>query len=283
MKVAVIVVLATAVVIAAVVALGALRWEAGAQALRRRLETARAPLVPQRVDFRELDGLPAPAQRYFRTVLRDGQPIIAAAGVRHTGTFNMSETAEHWRHFESTQRVITRPPGFVWDARIRMAPGVTIFVHDAYAAGEGSLVAKLLGLVTVMQHPRTPELAHGELMRFLAEAAWYPTALLPSQGARWQAVDDTRASVTLTDGRTTVTLVIAFDAQGLISTVRADGRHRLVDGAQTVTPWQGRFWNYQKHGGMLVPLDGEVAWLLADGPTPYWRGHIGEITYEFAR
>lgn len=28
----------------------------------------------------------------------------------------------------------------------------------------------------------TPELARGELMRFFAEAAWYPTALLPNQG-----------------------------------------------------------------------------------------------------
>lgn len=37
------------------------------------------------------------------------------------------------------------------------------------------------------------EVAQGELMRFFAEAAWYPTALLPSQGVRWQAVDDTSA------------------------------------------------------------------------------------------
>ena len=34
---------------------------------------------------------------------------------------------------------------------------------------------------------------------------------------------------------------------------------------------------------MRVPLDGEVTWLLPEGEEPYWRGHITEIVYEFAR
>jgi hypothetical protein len=35
---------------------------------------------------------------------------------------------------------------------------------------------------------------------------------------------------------------------------------------------------------MVVPLDGEVAWLLPDeGAKPYWRGYITEIDYEFAQ
>ena len=49
------------------------------------------------------------------------------------------------------------------------------------------------------------------------------------------------------------------------------------------TPSQGRFWNYDERGGMRVPLDGEVAWLLSDGAKPYWRGHTTEIDYGFAR
>lgn len=33
----------------------------------------------------------------------------------------------------------------------------------------------------------------------------------------------------------------------------------------------------------LVPLDGEVAWLLPSGPMPYWRARITRIGYQFAR
>jgi hypothetical protein len=257
-------------------------WQADTRELHARMEVASVPIAPTSYDPRELDGLPVPVQRYFRTVLKDGQPLVAEVSIEHTGTFNMSETGEQWKPFSSTQRVIIQRPGFAWDARIRMAPGMTVHVHDAYVAGEGVLTAKLFGLLTVMKQPSTSELAHGELMRFFAEAAWYPTALLPSQGVAWEAIDDTRASATLTDGKTTVKLMFQFDVQGLISSVRSDGRYREVDGVLVATPWQGRYWGYEARDGMLVPLDGEVKWLLADGAKPYWRGRIQRIQYEMS-
>jgi len=246
------------------------------------MEAARVPIAPTSYDPRELEGLPGPVQRYFRTVLKDGQPLVTAVSIEHTGTFNMSETGEQWKPFSSAQLVIIQRPGFVWDARIRMAPGMAVHVHDAYVAGEGVLKAKLFGLLTVMKQPRTPELAHGELMRFFAEAAWYPTALLPSQGVVWEAIDNARASATLADGTTTVRLVFQFDPQGLISSVHSDGRYREVNGVLISSPWQGRFWDYEMRDGMLVPLNGEVVWLLPDGAKPYWRGRIQRIQYELS-
>jgi hypothetical protein len=33
----------------------------------------------------------------------------------------------------------------------------------------------------------------GELSRYLAEAPWYPTALLPAAGIEWEPVDDSAA------------------------------------------------------------------------------------------
>ena len=251
--------------------------------MHAKIEAARVPITPKSYDPRELEGLPAPVQRYFYAVLKEGQPLVAAVRVEHTGTFNMSENGEQWKPFKSIQRVITQHPGFVWHARIQMAPAMTVYVHDAYAAGEGLLTAKLFGLLTVMKQPSTPELAQGELMRFLAETAWYPTALLPSQGAFWEAIDDTRARVTLADGQTTVKLMFRFDAQGLISSVRSEGRYREVDGIQAATPWQGHFWNYEMRDGILIPLEGEVAWMLKEGPKPYWKGRIQQIEYEYAQ
>ena len=270
-------------VVAGALFYGAKRWPARIKALQAEMEAARSPLTPKTYDPAELENLPLPVQRYFRTVLNDGQQLITAARVTHTGAFNMSEAGEQWQPFTSTQRVITRRPGFIWDARIRLAPSVNIFVVDAYVKGEGILTARPFGLLTVMDQSSTPELAQGELMRFLAEAVWYPTALLPNQGVVWEAVDDSQARATLTDGPVSVTLLFHFDAQGLVDTVRADARYRGVEGAQVATPWQGRFWDYQRRDGMLVPLAGEVAWLLEDGPKPYWRGQFERVEYEYAQ
>ncbi len=280
-KIGLVGIIALAFFVAAAILYGTLRWQSDTRKLHSAMEDAQLAMAPASFDPRELEELPGPVQRYFLAVLREGQPLITAVEVEHTGTFNMSEGSEQWKAFRSTQRVVIRRPGFVWDARIRMAPGITAHVHDAYIAGEGVLTAKLFGFLTVMKQPGTPELAHGELMRFLAEAAWYPTALLPGQGVTWEPIDDTRAAATLTDGETTVTLTFHFDDDGLISTVHSDGRYRAEadakSGAPVSMPWQGRFWGYEKRNEMFVPLHGEVEWLLDDGPKPYWRGHLKRI------
>jgi hypothetical protein len=262
---------------------GAYRWNSETQELRARLDVARVPVRPQTVDFRELEGLPAPVGRYFRTVLAKGQPMVAGVRLRHKGTFNMGETTDQWKPFTSDQLVVTRRPGFDWNGRVAMMPGLPVRVHDAYVTGEGILHASLLGLFSVVDMRGSGDVAEGELMRFFAEAAWYPTALLPSQGVRWEPRDDRSAYTTLTEGDISITMLFTFDERGLIETVRAEGRGRTVGDEIVPTPWQGRFWNYEERGGMLVPLDGEVAWLLPEGQKPYWRGHITEISYEFAR
>jgi Family of unknown function (DUF6920) len=271
-----------AIAYAAAATYGAWRWEAGTRGLRARLESMRRPVQPARFDARELDGLPPPVQRYLRAALTDGQPMVAAVRIAHAGTFNMSEAGEQWKPFTSTQRVITRRPGFDWDARITLLPGLPVRAHDAYLAGGGLLHATLLGLVTLAELHGTPALAQGELMRYLAEAPWYPTALLPSQGVRWEAVDDASARATLADGGTSATLLFRFEASGLVGSVRAEARGRTVRGAVVPTPWEGRWWRYEARDGMRVPLEGEVAWLLPGGPRPYWRGRVTRLAYESA-
>ena len=80
--------------------------------MRARLDASRVPIRPKTVDFRELEGLPAPVQRYFRAVLEDEQPMVAGVRVQHMGTFNIGEEADRWKPFTSDQKVVTQRPGF---------------------------------------------------------------------------------------------------------------------------------------------------------------------------
>ena len=262
---------------------GSYRWKSATKEMRARLEASRLPVGVKKYSSDELMGLPAPVQRYFRAVLKEGQPIVSAISVEHTGTFNMSETSEQWKPFTSTQRVITHRPGFDWEASIRMMPGLAARVHDAYIAGKGILHASLFGLVSMVNLRDTSEVAQGELMRFFAEAVWYPTALLPSQGVQWEAVDDTSANATLKDGDITLTLLFRFNKNDLLDSIRAESRGRTVGGAVIPTPWEGRWSNYEDRNEMRIPLEGEVVWMLPEGMKPYWRGRITKISYEFAQ
>jgi hypothetical protein len=282
LNVIVIVVVSLLAIIVAALILGSLRWNRGTRALRARLVAAGVPVTPQKVDYRELERLPRPVQYFFRAVLSEGQPMVAGVRVRHSGGFRMGDAGDKWKPFTSNQQIVTRRPGFDWEGRIAMMPGLRVRVHDAYVDGEGLLHASLFGLIALARVGGTGAMAEGELMRFLAEAAWYPTALLPSQGVRWQAVDERSARATLIDGSTAVSLLFTFTEEGFIDSVGAEARGRMVDGNFVPTPWQGRFWNYGERGGMRVPIDGEVAWLLPATTQPYWRGHIDEIYYDYS-
>ncbi|WP_114970841.1 DUF6920 family protein [Rhodoferax ferrireducens] len=268
-------------------AYGSRRWTDTTRRLTSRLEAARvdekAPSPsPPRYDSRELEGLPAPVQRYFRAVLQDGQPIIAAVTLELAGTFNMSATDEQWKPFTSRQRIVTRRPGFLWDAQVSMLPGVTVRVVDSYIAGKGLLHAAILGLFTVADVSGGGEIARGEFMRFFAEAAWYPTALLPSQGVRWEAVDDRSANATIVDGPITLALLFRFNDAGLIGSFRAEARGAGVGKEMVMLPWEGSWSNYQTRDGMTVPFTGEVAWMRPQGRKPYFHGTVTSLTYEFS-
>ncbi len=266
--------------------LGATRWAELTRTHTSQLESGRVDSQgrlpsPARFDARELEGLPAPVQRYFRAVLTDGQPIIGAATIEMSGTINMSATAEHWKPFTSHQRVVTRRPGFLWDAQVDMFPGLPARVVDSYVSGQGRLIARLLGLFTVADAQGGGELARGEFMRYFAEAAWYPTALLPSQGVRWQAVDDASANATIVDGPITLTLLFRFNQAGLIASVRADSRGAGVGRDMVMLPWDCGLSDYQPHDGMSVPMTGEAAWVRPEGRKPYFVGHVRKLSYEF--
>ena len=263
-------------------AYGRSRWIASTRALIGELEATRLPAPAPRYDARELEGLPAPVQRYFRAALKDEQPIITAATIELRGSFNLSATGERWKPFTSMQRAVIHRPGFVWDGHVALAPGVSVHVHDAYIAGVGILKPSLMGLIALADVHGAGEIARDELMRYFAEAAWYPTALLPSQGVRWEAVDEHSAKATLTDAALSVTMLVAFDSAGMIESARFEARGATVGKHTVPTPWEGRWSDYQERQGMRLPMIGEAAWLPASGRKLYFRGAVTSLVHEFS-
>lgn len=182
-----------------------------------------------------------------------------------------------WAPFTSVQHVEVWPPGFVWDARIRMAPGPA--VRDGYVRGTGTMAAAYAGPVPVVDEGGTPEMAAASLLRYLAEAAWLPTALLPASGVAWEALGDSAARATLADGATRVSMDVFFGPQGGITRILAQ-RPRDVDGVAALTPWEGHFGDYERHGGMQIPMTARVGWILPQGRHDYFRGRITAVEFD---
>jgi hypothetical protein len=229
----------------------------------------------------EFEDLPGPVARYFDHVLPVGEPYARTVEIDHRGEFRLGDADSPWRPFTSTQHYTVAPPGFVWDATIELFPMVPVRVVDAYAGGTGVLEARALGAIPVAEAEPSPELDAGELKRYLAESVWFPTALLPAAGVEWEPRDDQSAVATLEHDDTRVSVTFHFDGSDEIVRVTSD-RPRQVDGSYEPTPWVGRFENYRRRNGRLIPLDGEVGWSLPGGYLGYWRGTVASIDHRTA-
>ena len=262
---------------AAALATGHLLWNrATARAVGR---LALGPSISGTFSREQLTGLPAPVARYFQLVLAPGRPLIRTATIEHKGEFRSALDAP-WAPFTSVQHFSANPPGFVWDAAIRVAPMMTVRVRDGYVQGTGSMQARIASLIPVVNAQGGKELATGALQRYLAESVWFPTALLPREGLTWEPIDDDSARATLTDSGVSVSLDFRFNEKGEVVSVYTPARFRDVSGKPVPTPWEGSFRSYARVGGVLVPSKGEVAWILPEGRLTYWRGEIVRIEYD---
>ena len=259
------------------VAAAALAWSRASARTVAGLHAAERPAGAEVYSPAQLAGLPAPVARYFRFALAPGQPIVRRARIEHAGEFQLALDRPAVP-FTSVQRFTLDRPGFVWDARIHLVPLLPVRVRDSYIAGTGSMLGKLGALVPVARAAGTPEMAASALQRYLAEAPWVPTTLLPGHGVSWEAVDDGTARATLRDGDLAVSVDFHFAPSGEIRGMSAL-RYRDVDGRGVLTPFEGRHLDYARRGGMMVPTRGEVSWILPEGRLTFWRGGMTAAVY----
>jgi hypothetical protein len=270
---------------AAGAAWGEAQWRSASNRLTAELLSP-ARSDPRTVDFaRDLNTLPRIVARYFRASVRDGQPMIARAHVSWRGEFNMGTPGQdRWRAFTAEQDFNPAAPGFVWNARIRFAPGMPVLVRDGFVSHQGAMRGALLGLIPVVNAQPSPDLSSGALQRYLGECAWLPTALLPGQGVTWTALDDARATASIAAGSTRVSLEFRFNADALPVSIFAAAR-MMDDGAGRMVPrpWEARILSFTRQDGMTIPARATAVWHLPGGDFEYWRGAAERVSYDFVR
>jgi len=278
-RIAFVILVAIVAAIAIAVLAGSRRWHRTSLDYEARL--LRAPAVTIATSFERAANLPPPVAKYLRLVLKNQSRRITVARFSEAGELRTDVTSGRWMRFAADQVVAPPALSFVWDARVRVFPLVHMRVRDAYVSGEGSGEVNLLSAVTIGRERGGDVLAAGELYRYLAEAVWYPTALLPGPQLVWTPIDDRAAQATLTHGATTVSLQFRFNDAGEVTGVYTPSRPAKVAGGYESRAWEGHFRNYEARQGLLIPIDGVVGWYVAGEWHPVWRGIISTIDYTF--
>jgi hypothetical protein len=201
-----------------------------------------------------------------------------ATSLRHVcsrQTGQMRESADlAWKKFGARQRIDLTACGFEWKAR--MGPLGAIHVNDTFSDGSGHLAVKLFGVFKIAGAAKSLSLDRGELMRYLAELAWAPDAIMRNRTLRWRELDDGRLSVSTGDGEQRAEIQITLDEEGRIAEVFAPDRPRAVGDRFEPSAWRGTFGDYCWTERRLVPMSAEVGWFKESAYEAVWRGRLIE-------
>ncbi len=168
------------------------------------------PSGPERFDPTHVADLPKPARRFFGFAIAPGTPLWTVAEIEMTGQFALGDQDAPNYMQMTAQQTLAAPHGFVWSMR----------------AGRGAMRASgsdsgrwtrfwVMGLAPVARSGGTSDHARSAFGRYVSEAVfWTPAALLPGQGVRWEAVDESTARVIVTRGNLSQSVDVTVDADG---------------------------------------------------------------------
>lgn len=227
--------------------------------------------------FNDLEGLPEPVQRYFKYALKDGQEHIKFVRLKQVGKFRMKEN-QSWMPIKAEQYFTTEDPAFIWRVKLAMVPFIWIEGRDMYYQGRGNMLIKLLSTITVADAAGS-EMDISSLIRFLSEAPWFPTALLPSDYIEWKEIDSNSAQVVIKHKGYTASGIFTFNEKGEIIKFVTNDRYMEVDGKYFKEQWGGYYRNYQEINGIKIPTEAEVEWNLYDRDLQYVKLKITDIQY----
>ena len=223
------------------------------------------------------DGLPGPVRRHLQYAVREDAAAIRTARLRHDGFFRTSPK-QSWWEIRGEQYFTAARPGFVWNARVRPAPLLWVEARDALLHERGNMLVKFLSTIPIA-NASSAEIDQGATLRWLAEVAWFPYALV-SDCIQWEPIDDRSARATVAYEGPPASAVFEMDDEGKLVRLRAERYRDLGEGRSALTPWGGDYRDYRNVNGFRVPTSVEVGWDLGAQPWfAYARFRILTLDY----
>ncbi|MGZ5191574.1 MAG: DUF6544 family protein, partial [Flavisolibacter sp.] len=216
----------------------------------------------------QLVDLPEPVQRYFKYILKDGQPYISYARITHNGQFKTG-LEKDWINIKGEQYATTEKPGFVWKGTTSM-----FTARDMYIADQGRLIVSLFSLYKLVD-ASGERYNQGELLRWLGESILYPTNLLPSERLQWFEMDLQTARLTFNYNGISLFFIITFNEVGEITQMETK---RYMDKSKLET-WVIKITDYKEMNNLIVPSALEVLWRLEKGDFSYAKFNVTKIEY----
>ena len=264
----------------AIVVLGLASWRQNDKRLDRRtrdslLESADAKVGVFALSMTE--GLPEPAQRYFRYSITPGTPLRTVVEIEMRGQLGLgSKERPGYRSMEARQ-VLAPPHGLVWQLEAGPISG-----SDGVTSSTSWTRFWAFGLVPIVRAGGTTDHHRSARGRVVAEGAfWVPASLLVSHEVFWEAADpdSARAVVRFGDFEQALELTVADDGKPTRiviqrwSNANAEKEYRFQ-------AFGGYLSEFREFDGYRLPTRVEGGNLIGtDDYFPFFRAEVGSLRF----
>jgi hypothetical protein len=221
--------------------------------------------------------LPEAMQRYLKYAQVIGKKEINCVRLKQKGYIRMNEK-QKWMPFEAEQYFSADEPSFIWYAKVKMFPLISIKARDKYFSGHGNMFIKLLGIKTIAD-AKGPEIDQSSLERYLNEMPWFPTAFLRDY-VKYEEIDSNSVKITVEDSGLKVFGIFYIDDIGRITHAVVDGRYMTVGDEYIKEKWTTPYTEYREMSGFRIPTKGEATWNLKTGDFTYVKLELTDVEYD---
>jgi hypothetical protein len=236
-----------------------------------------APLPDAVVTEEMLGELPEPARRFLTYAGVIGRPFVGTVRLTQTGQIQAA-VGQPWLPLRAEQHFSVQPPGFVWQAVVPARALPLLRAKDSFFGGRGRMLITAAGLVPMVD-ATGPEFDQGEMLRFLSEMMWFPTAFLGAN-VSFAPVDDGSTRVSLTHAGRTATGTIFVDDDGKMTRIEADRYYAGESGTPSLQRWSTPVDEYGEFNGLRIPVRARAVWNLPGGDLEYIRVTITQVRYD---
>ena len=222
----------------------------------------------RKFSYEQLKNLPKPVQKYFKHVMKEGQPYISNLRMTHDGQFKPGVDKD-WVDIEGEEYFTAANPGFIWKGTTTM-----FTARDMYIGAKGNLVVSLFSLLTIV-NAQGEQYNQGELIRWLGESILFQTNFLPSENLHWTPIDNLSAKLNYNYNGLSLFFIMRFNTNGEIIEMETK---RYMD-EKNLETWIIKLADYKRINQILIPTSFEVLWRLKKGDLSYAKFNLKKIEY----
>jgi len=229
------------------------------------------------VTEQDLSGLPSQLQKYLRRVGVVGRPRVHNFRACFRGEMRRSHDAG-WMKIRAEQHSFLGPrPARLFLVKGRLL-GVPFEGLHRFVGPTATMQIRVAALFQVVD-ARGPEMDQGETVTFFNDLCLLAPAALLDVDITWEESAETLKGTLRHQGQC-VSARLSFDAEGDLVDFLSEDRFQSSDGKHYLRiPWSTPVREYRDAGGFHLPAQADAIWHEPDGPFPYARFVVEEITY----